>query len=83
MQCLEVEQGGRHHHGNDSTKTGNEYDSIYLHHIGTVLIYIYMVSASLAHTKWTQLRTQDSDSLVHTKLTQLYTHSLGGWGGAS
>ena len=39
-----------------------------------------MVSASLAHTKWTQLRTQDSDSLVHTKLTQLYTHSLGGGG---
>lgn len=40
------------------------------------------VSASLAHTKLTQLRTQDFDSVVHTKLTQLCTHSLGGvgWG---
>ena len=47
MQCLEVEQGGRHHHGNDSTKTGNEYDSIYLHHIGTVLIYIYIYGKRL------------------------------------
>ena len=46
------------------------------------IVDVITVSASLAHTKLTQLRTQDSDSLVHTKLTQLYTHSLGrvGWG---
>ena len=45
------------------------------------IVDVITVSASLAHTKLTQLRTQDSDSLVHTKLTQLYTHSLGPWGG--
>ena len=32
-----------------------------------------MVSDSLAHTKLTQLRTQDSDSLAHTKASHLYT----------
>ena len=42
----------------------------------------YLVSASLAHTKLTQLCTQDSDSLARTKVSQLYTQSLGGWGGA-
>ena len=37
---------------------------------------------SLAHTKLTQLCTQDSDSLAHTKVSQLYTRSLRGigWG---
>ena len=36
------------------------------------------VRDSLAHTKLTQLRTQDSDSVAHTKLTQLCTQRLGG-----
>ena len=37
---------------------------------------------SLAHTKLTQLCTQDSDSLARTKVSQLYTRSLRGigWG---
>ena len=38
---------------------------------------------SLAHTKFTQLRTQDSDSLAHTKVSQLYTQSLRGMGWGS
>ena len=38
---------------------------------------------SLAHTKLTQLRTQDSVSLAHTKVSQLCTQSLRGMGWGS
>ena len=36
---------------------------------------IGLVGDSLAHTKTTQLRTQDSDSAVHTNLPHLCTQT--------
>ena len=49
----------------------------------TTGVLIHRVGDSLAHTKLTQLRTQDSDSLARTKVSQLYTQSLRGMGWGS
>ena len=42
------------------------------------LTFMEPVSDALAHTKMTQLRSEDSDSAVHTNLPHLCTETLGG-----